>query len=161
MDDEFYDGKDLSGTHLIQNGPVVVAKLRPPRFIAAHLIAHGQEVVELPIKLVIDTGAFATGVDVSAMRALRLNPVRYATVFGIDRVPNQYGVYQCELLLPLVKRDGTSRMLPFPISAVGLPHHHGTDPNHNGLLGRDFLSSFAFAYHGPEGRFQLRVLKQP
>ena len=101
--------------------------------------------------LLVDTGAAITCVDVS------VSPIRYTTLYGVNRRAEKYPIYQCVLLLPLEQHGGAPRMAPFSIDVAGLPHHTGASPNHDGLLGRDFLKRFRFAYDGPSGRFVLFV----
>lgn len=156
-DTEFYFGREESSERLRLCGPIVAARLRATDFVRDAQLARGTDCPPQDVHLLVDTGALITCVDEYVLNHLGLQPVRYASLYGVNRRSDQFPIYQCVLMLPLERKGQQPRMAPFPIEVAGLPHRSGALPNHNGLLGRDFLRSFRFAYDGPSGGFVLFV----
>lgn len=154
-----YVGRMLNAVHLRDVGPVVVGKLRLDNETFHALVAHGAESHPVATHLLIDTGASHSFVERRVAQQLRLQPRRRETVRMADHKEFRSEVYQALLEVGL-EGDGGSDMIAFPISLIGLPNPDVALP-YQGLLGRDFLSRFGFAYHGPDGRFALRLNPEP
>lgn len=157
MGAEYYAGREENAERLALCGPILAARMRPTSFVHDIQVEQGIDRPPHDVHLLVDTGAAITCVDVAVLESLGLQPVDYTTLYGVNRRADRYPVYRCVLDMPLERKGGKSRMAPFQIVVAGLPQHAGAGPNHNGLLGRDFLKRFRFAYDGPSGRFVIFV----
>ena len=56
---------------LVRDGPLVEARLSPPRIQAEHLAGQGKKIPSVATKLMIDTGAAKTAIDTTLSRRRR------------------------------------------------------------------------------------------
>ena len=159
MAGESYIGRMHNAAHLAEVGPVVAARLRLDDDAFHLLAAHGTDAPPVDVQLLVDTGASHSFIERRVAQQLRLQRKRLEPVRMANHQEFRCETYDAVLMLPL-EGHGGPRMAPLPIRLLGIPTPQ-TEMPYQGLLGRDFLSRFGFAYHGPDGRFALRLNPEP
>lgn len=152
-----YVGVRGTGANLAALGPIVLGRLRPTLRRAAELLDPGDPSKNpaeppMPVELLVDTGAMGSFVAIDLARRIGLRSTSREVVRGIGG-DVECPVYAAMLDLPVDHTDGTTGMMPVRVRLAGLERELSSTIQ--GLLGRDFLQSFAFAYEGPTGRFIL------
>lgn len=153
---------------MVRSGPVVVGKLRPTRHMQDLMNARGEFPAPQAVRLLVDTGAGPSMVSRSLATELGLQVIDWRPVTGIEQRAEMCPVYRATLDLWLVGPRDPSRpkdpppsvQVPLPLTVLGGRDVHVDAPPDalvDGLLGRDFLSSFVLHYDGPGAWFELRT----
>jgi hypothetical protein len=140
---------------LLWDGPLVEARLSPPRIAAEQLSAKGKKVPSVATKLMIDTGAAKTAIDNALASKLNLVPIRYERVVGVSQESQECPVYLLVLRLN-VTMDGKRMEYSCPTEALGIPSPRPGEP-YNGFIGRDFLAFWRLTYDGPSGVVEMQI----
>jgi len=140
---------------LLQDGPLVEARLSPPRIQSEQLSAKGMKAPSVAAKLMIDTGAAKTAVDNALAAKLNLVPIRYEQVVGVSQESQECPVYLLVLRLN-VTQDGKRMEYSRPTEALGIPSPRQGEP-YNGFIGRDFLAFWRLTYDGPSGAVEIQI----
>lgn len=137
---------------LIQHGPLVLVTLSPP------LALSGQQSAPPQAKLMVDTGAQCTVVEDVILQGLGLAPIGFRNIVGVSQVSQKCPVYLLNIGLEMapMPNQGGGIMCTVTLPVVGMPSP-SQPAEHVGLLGRDFLSHFIFAYDGPSGVFMIEM----
>ncbi len=106
---------------------------------------------EIPLRLQIDTGSFATGFPVRYFHALGISPFRSIRVRSSSTRPGEpHLAEQFDISLTLI--SGTTRVTIPSVHAIACEDF---DADIQGLLGRDVLDHCIFSYYGPNSQFSL------
>lgn len=140
---------------LLQDGPLVEARLSPPRIQAEQLSMKGKKAPSVAAKLMIDTGAAKTAINNTFAAKLNLVPIRYEQVVGVSQESQECPVYM--LVLKLSVALGGKRMeYSCSTEALGIPSPRQGEP-YDGFLGRDFLAFWRLTYDGPSGVIEMQI----
>ncbi len=138
-------------------GPLVAARLRPTVQQSVHLLGAGEPADPfVQVRLLVDTGAVGSFVTIEHARRIGLRPISRELAVGIGGNV-ECPVYIAMLDLPVEVEGAKSGMMPVRVRLAGL--ERGVTSTFDGLLGRDFLRDFAYAYDGPSDRFLLSTVK--
>ena len=135
-------------------GPIVEATIGVSEPLKKLLRSKGQDIsLDIPIQLLIDTGADTTTVAEMHMRSLKLestgaSPVRTITSGATGAACNAYGVS-----LNIKSAHFGDAPLRFPTMQVLADEFH--NEGFDGLLGRDVLSTLVFVMDGPRRSFSI------
>lgn len=108
---------------------------------------------QVPLRLLIDSGSFATGVPLEALRSLEIEEIDQIPVGTLStRKDEPHMANLFDVSLQLLSGVST-RTIPsvHVIAGAGYDLQGGV----NGILGRDILDHCHFMYLGPERRIQL------
>ena len=139
---------------LVQIGPVVEVKLRPPAIQREFLLRRDGVSPEVTIKLLVDTGAQRTVIEQVVLESLGLTPVSMVPIVGVSQVPEDRPLFYAAIAIGMgiPGKDAGEAVFEREVVGVGSPQR----PNaHQGLLGRDFLRFVDFHYHGNNGTFEI------
>lgn len=132
---------------LHQLGAIIQLQADAPAPVRQALTAAGRTPPPTqPLPAVIDTGATISGIDITVLQALGLQPTGTANIGGVAG-PNAHGLYTVDLHIPL----GQQRLSLANRVVIGV---HLANP-YRALLGRDILAMMMLVYNGPTGTWTL------
>ena len=100
------------------------------------------------VRLLIDTGASISGIDIRIINGLKLTPYKgQSPVKGVSGI-HALRRYKCVLFLNIFGLKG----LPLDV----LEGDFSGSP-YDGIIGRDVLQFCSFSYHGPSDTFELNA----
>jgi hypothetical protein len=138
---------------LIELGPLIDVVLAPHPAIQAEHRSAGRAVPSATVKLMVDTGAQKTIVEMNLAQGLGLLPIRFEQMVGVSQKAESCPVYLMSISMN-VREGHILNHATFHSEIVGM-NSPAQPQKHAGLLGRDFLSHVKFIYRGPAGRFDL------
>jgi len=137
---------------LVLKGPIVLAEVYPDRKTFIDLKNAKADVDHYTIKLLIDTGADKTSLDIRIIKKLNLIKGNEATVIGHSNESALKNQYDCLLYM------GIFKTIALPINVLD-HNYEGQNVGFDGVLGRDLLKYFSFVYDGWNSTFKLTSIK--
>ena len=108
--------------------------------------------------LMVDTGAQKTVVEKRFPERYGLTPIRFDEILGVSGEPVPAPVYRMKLRLTVARGDnGAGHGLDFDADIIGTDS--SATVQHDGLLGRDFLSMVKLVYDGPDDTFKIVLIE--
>ncbi len=140
------------------HGPVITAYIGLSFHRATAMRSAGKTVPNfLPCNLLIDTGASATCVDISLIRALSLSPTGSSPIHtpSTGSTPHFVNTYDISLIIP---GNGNTSGQPKVIEALPIMECNFETQSIDGLLGRDVLSQSRMIYSGHDDMVMLSII---
>lgn len=141
-------------TWIVSHGPVVACHLTPTEPEMDFMRIHAVEPTRVAARFMIDTGAAASAVSESLLRAVGARRVRRERFLTVHHQPFVAWVYRAAIEVLGDEPDRSLRR--FHVDFAALPEPPENAP-YEGVLGRDFLAGKYFAYDGVKGAFGLRL----
>lgn len=138
--------------NIAREGAMVAAKVGHDLARHHSLLARGDIPRLHGAKLLVDTGAELSFINEAIAIDLQLRFVRDQEIVGVSQRPETHRIYFATLHLGFEKPDPTVMLIP--VALAGMRETTGR-LQFDGILGRDFLAAFDFAYSGPKHTFAL------
>lgn len=140
------EDKAVASDHLANKGLVMAVEVGVLQVLAADLTKRGKPIPSPQSgTAMIDTGAFRTAIDESAIIALGIQPTGQAMIGG-QGGPKLQNLYQVEVAFP------GSPFPKLPMEVIGVQIK---DQGIVGLIGRDILRYCVLVYNGQQGSWSL------
>lgn len=139
---------------IVREGAMVVAMIGHPHDRHHAILARGEIPPRQEVRLLVDTGAELSFINEGIARHLDLRFLRSQPIVGLSQKAEVHRVYAAVLHLGFDKPKPD--MTAIPVALAGMREATGR-LQFDGLLGRDFLADFDFAYSGPGHTFALRT----